>query len=58
MVKVTGRYDDMITSSAASTSTRPIESVLMEVGRTEQKPLFQIIVDRKGALDDSSQCRR
>ena len=50
MEKVTGRSDDMLIIRGVNVFPSQIESVLMEVEGTE--PHYQIIVDRKGALDD------
>lgn len=50
MEKVTGRSDDMLIIRGVNVFPTQIESVLMEVEGTE--PHYQIIVDRKGALDD------
>lgn len=50
MEKVTGRSDDMLIIRGVNVFPSQIESVLMEVEGTE--PHYQIIVDRKGSLDD------
>ncbi len=50
MEKVTGRSDDMLIIRGVNVFPSQIENVLMEVEGTE--PHYQIIVDRKGALDD------
>ncbi len=50
MEKVTGRSDDMLIIRGVNVFPSQIESVLMEVEGTE--PHYQIIVDRKTALDD------
>jgi len=50
MEKVTGRSDDMLIIRGVNVFPSQIESVLMEVEGTE--PHYQIILDRKGALDD------
>lgn len=50
MEKVTGRSDDMLIIRGVNVFPSQIEHVLMEVEGTE--PHYQIIVDRKGALDD------
>lgn len=50
MDKVTGRSDDMLIIRGVNVFPSQIETVLMEVEGTE--PHYQIIVDRKGALDD------
>ncbi|MFH0976143.1 MAG: phenylacetate--CoA ligase [Spirochaetota bacterium] len=50
MEKVTGRSDDMLIIKGVNLFPSQIESVLMEIEGTE--PHYQIIVDRKGALDE------
>jgi len=50
MEKVTGRSDDMLIIRGVNVFPTQIESVLMEVEGTV--PHYQILVDRKGALDD------
>lgn len=50
MEKVTGRSDDMLIIRGVNVFPSQIEAVLMETEGTE--PHYQIIVDRKGALDD------
>jgi len=50
MEKVTGRSDDMLIIRGVNVFPMQIEAVLMEMEGTE--PHYQIIVDRKGALDD------
>lgn len=50
MEKVTGRSDDMLIIRGVNIFPSQIESVLMDVEGTE--PHYQIIVDRKTALDD------
>ena len=50
MEKVSGRSDDMLIIRGVNVFPSQIESVLMEVEETE--PHYQIIVDRKGAMDD------
>ncbi|RPI92173.1 MAG: phenylacetate--CoA ligase [Spirochaetales bacterium] len=50
MEKVTGRSDDMLIIRGVNVFPSQIEAVLMEVEGTE--PHYQIIVDRKDALDD------
>ncbi len=50
MEKVTGRSDDMIIIRGVNVFPSQIETVLMEIEGTE--PHYQIILDRKGALDD------
>ena len=50
MEKVTGRSDDMLIIRGVNVFPSQIETVLMEIDGTE--PHYQIILDRKGALDD------
>lgn len=50
MEKVTGRSDDMLIIRGVNVFPSQIENVLMEVEGTE--PHYQIILDRKAALDD------
>lgn len=50
MDKVRGRSDDMLIIRGVNVFPSQIETILMEVEGTE--PHYQIIVDRKGALDD------
>jgi phenylacetate-CoA ligase len=50
MDKVSGRSDDMLIIRGVNVFPSQIEAVLMEVEGTE--PHYQIIVDRKGAMDD------
>lgn len=50
--RVMGRTDDMLIVKGVNVFPSQIESVLLEVEGTE--PHYQIIVDRKGALDDVS----
>ena len=50
MEKVTGRTDDMLIIRGVNVFPMQIESILMEIEGTE--PHYQIILDRKGALDD------
>lgn len=50
MEKVTGRSDDMLIIRGVNVFPSQIESVLMEIEGTE--PHYQIIVDRKGSMDD------
>ncbi|MCX7678745.1 MAG: phenylacetate--CoA ligase [Spirochaetes bacterium] len=50
MEKVTGRSDDMLIIRGVNVFPSQIEAVLMEIEGIE--PHYQIIVDRKGALDD------
>ena len=50
MEKVTGRSDDMLIVRGVNVFPSQIEAVLMEIEGTE--PHYQIIVDRKGSMDD------
>jgi phenylacetate-CoA ligase len=50
MDKVSGRSDDMLIIRGVNVFPSQVESVLMEIEGTE--PHYQIIVDRKGSLDD------
>lgn len=50
MEKVTGRSDDMLIIRGVNVFPSQIETVLMEIEGTE--PHYQIIVDRKGSMDD------
>ncbi|TAL32437.1 MAG: phenylacetate--CoA ligase [Spirochaetes bacterium] len=50
MDKVSGRSDDMLIIRGVNVFPSQIEALLMEIEGTE--PHYQIIVDRKGALDD------
>jgi phenylacetate-CoA ligase len=50
MAKVMGRTDDMLIIKGVNVFPSQIESVLFAIEGTE--PHYQIIVDRKGALDD------
>lgn len=50
MDKVSGRSDDMMIIRGVNVFPSQIESVLMEISGTE--PHYQIVLDRKGALDD------
>ena len=50
MEKITGRSDDMMIIRGVNVFPSQIESVLIEVEGTQ--PHYQIILDRKGALDD------
>ncbi len=50
MEKVTGRSDDMLIIRGVNVFPSQIENVLMEVEGTE--PHYQIILDRKAAMDD------
>jgi phenylacetate-CoA ligase len=50
MGKVMGRTDDMIKIKGANVFPSQVEAVLSEIEGTE--PHYQIIVDRKGAVDE------
>ncbi|HRU64449.1 MAG TPA: phenylacetate--CoA ligase [Spirochaetota bacterium] len=50
MEKVTGRSDDMLIIRGVNVFPSQVEAVLMEVPGIE--PHYQIIVDRKGSMDD------
>jgi phenylacetate-CoA ligase len=50
MEKVTGRSDDMLIIRGVNVFPQQIEAILIDVEGIE--PHYQIIVDRKGALDD------
>jgi phenylacetate-CoA ligase len=50
MVRVMGRTDDMLIVKGVNVFPSQIESILFEIEGTE--PHYQIIVERKGALDD------
>ena len=50
MLRVMGRTDDMLIIRGVNVFPSQIENVLMSVEGTE--PHYQIVVDRKGALDD------
>ena len=50
MDKVSGRSDDMLIIRGVNVFPSQVETVLMEVEGTE--PHYQIIVDRKGSMDD------
>jgi phenylacetate-CoA ligase len=50
MLRVMGRTDDMLIIRGVNVFPSQIENVLMGVEGTE--PHYQIVVDRKGALDD------
>jgi len=49
MARVSGRNDDMLIIRGVNVFPSQIENVLMEIKGTE--PQYQLIVDRKGALD-------
>jgi len=50
MLRVMGRTDDMLIIRGVNVFPSQIENVLMSVEGTE--PHYQIVVDRKGALDE------
>jgi phenylacetate-CoA ligase len=50
MDKVTGRTDDMLIIRGVNVFPSQIEALLIEIEGTE--PHYQILVDRKGAMDD------
>jgi len=50
MEKVTGRSDDMLIIRGVNVFPSQVETILMEAEGTE--PHYQIIVDRKGSMDD------
>jgi len=50
MEKVTGRSDDMMIIRGVNVFPSQVETILMEAEGTE--PHYQIIVDRKGSMDD------
>ena len=50
MLRVQGRTDDMLIIRGVNVFPSQIENVLMSIEGTE--PHYQIVVDRKGALDD------
>jgi len=52
MARITGRTDDMLIIRGVNVFPQQIESVLFEIEGTE--PHYQIIIDRKGALDDAT----
>jgi phenylacetate-CoA ligase len=51
MGRVMGRTDDMLIIKGVNVFPSQIESVLFDIEGTE--PHYQIIVDRKGSLDDA-----
>jgi len=51
MARIMGRTDDMLIIRGVNVFPQQIESVLFEIEGTE--PHYQIIIDRKGALDDA-----
>ncbi len=50
MERLTGRTDDMLIIRGVNVFPSQIESVLLAIGETE--PHYQLVVDRKGNLDD------
>lgn len=50
MAKVSGRSDDMLIIRGVNVFPSQVETILMEAEGTE--PHYQIIVDRKGSMDD------
>lgn len=50
MDRVMGRTDDMLIIRGVNVFPSQIESVLLAIGETE--PHYQLVVDRKGAMDD------
>ncbi|ADG81602.1 Phenylacetate--CoA ligase [Thermincola potens JR] len=50
MERVAGRTDDMLIIRGVNVFPSQIESVLLAIGETE--PHYQLVVDRKGAMDD------
>jgi len=52
MARITGRTDDMLIIRGVNVFPQQIEAVLFEIEGTE--PHYQIIIDRKGALDDAT----
>ena len=52
MSRVLGRSDDMLIIKGVNVFPSQIESVLFEIEGTE--PHYQIIVDRKGAMDEAT----
>ncbi|MDA8233573.1 MAG: phenylacetate--CoA ligase [Clostridia bacterium] len=50
MERVTGRTDDMLIIRGVNVFPSQVESVLLEIGETE--PHYQLVVDRKGTLDE------
>jgi len=52
MARITGRTDDMLIIRGVNVFPQQIETVLFEIEGTE--PHYQIIIDRKGALDDAT----
>jgi phenylacetate-CoA ligase len=52
MARVMGRTDDMLIIRGVNVFPSQIEAVLFEIEGTE--PHYQIVIDRKGALDDAT----
>jgi phenylacetate-CoA ligase len=52
MSRVMGRTDDMLIIRGVNVFPQQIESVLFDIEGTE--PHYQIVIDRKGALDDAT----
>jgi phenylacetate-CoA ligase len=52
MARVMGRTDDMLIIRGVNVFPSQIETVLFDIEGTE--PHYQIIIDRKGALDDTT----
>jgi len=52
MARIMGRTDDMLIIRGVNVFPQQIETVLFEIEGTE--PHYQIIIDRKGALDDAT----
>ncbi|MHB8170139.1 MAG: phenylacetate--CoA ligase family protein [Thermincolia bacterium] len=50
MERVTGRTDDMLIIRGVNVFPSQVESVLLEIGETQ--PHYQLVVDRKGNLDE------
>ncbi|MDH4162846.1 MAG: phenylacetate--CoA ligase [Nitrospirota bacterium] len=52
MARIMGRTDDMLIIRGVNVFPQQIETVLFEIEGTE--PHYQIIIDRKGAMDDAT----
>jgi phenylacetate-CoA ligase len=52
MSRITGRTDDMLIIRGVNVFPQQIEAVLFAIEGTE--PHYQIVIDRKGALDDAT----
>jgi phenylacetate-CoA ligase len=52
MSRVMGRTDDMLIIRGVNVFPQQIEAVLFDIEGTE--PHYQIVIDRKGALDDAT----